>query len=586
MRDGLTVLPRARAVGGFMAESNRQKLNGLSPVERLQATDKYLTQMRDILSSMNEISALRKQRGEEDTDEYGGYKRSSVVSFIAELEKQKASILEEIAREERAAKSANVPAAQAQERAISDLAKKVDSIAVTKQDSALEGFRKGDPSLAIESMYTGLSLDIEKMKDDILQEMKYTYKQDMAIYDDLASRIDALKGAENGNIEESLRPIGESITALDKKVDAIVPVDYEVLANKVAERVVSGGIDYDKLAQHIVGLMTGGAVAAQAAGISEMERKIDEIKSTLDGAVSVRQMPEFRKLDVLVAEYLRTFSLDLIPDILVTANAAKDVANRYIVSGNVLRGETMLADLRLRLSRVNVHGTEGIGAVSGAVSAHNLPLTYSPEALAAFADAVREFEQSPALPPEDLAQKLLAAKKALFSDTDMEAMDRDTFSEILEIREEVGEEQPDRGKVENLTELKKELMSFNLSYFVDLSPAVPEEKEAPAASVDTQVILDAIARLGTVPAAPAAAPADQKTEEKIGELSRAHSAANVRKPRALRPAVSARDSKVEKTDQPLRVVKRRIDTGAGSPEALSRQVVEELAVRIANSRIK
>ena len=308
--------------------------------------------------------------------------------------------------------------------------------------------------------------------------------------------------------------------------------------------------------------------------------------ATLDGAVSVRQMPEFRRLDVLVAEYLRTFSLDLIPDILVTANAAKDVANRYIVSGNVLRGETMLADLRLRLSRVNVHGTEGIGAVSGAVSAHNLPLTYSPEALAAFADAVREFEQSPALPPEDLAQKLLAAKKALFSDTDMEAMDRDTFSEILEIREEVGEEQPDRGKVENLTELKKELMSFNLSYFVDLSPAVPEEKEAPAASVDTQVILDAIARLGTVPAAPAAAPADQKTEEKIGELSRAHSAANVRKPRALRPAVSARDSKVEKTDQPLRVVKRRIDAGAGNPEALSRQVVEELAVRIANSRIK
>ena len=87
MRDGLTVLPRARAVGGFMAESNRQKLNGLSPVERLQATDKYLTQMRDILSSMNEISALRKQRGEEDTDEYGGEKRSSVASFIAELEK-------------------------------------------------------------------------------------------------------------------------------------------------------------------------------------------------------------------------------------------------------------------------------------------------------------------------------------------------------------------------------------------------------------------------------------------------------------------------------------------------------------------
>ena len=596
--------------GGCMSEHFRQNLNGLSAVERLKATDKYLSEMRGILASMDEIAALRKQRGEPASDEYGGYKRSSVQSFVSELEKQKESILSEIAREEKRAaeerarkkeeQRSSVPAAQAQNSAISDLAKKVDALAVTKEDSAVSSFRKGDPSLAIESMYTGLSMDIEKMRDDILQEMKYTYKQDMAIYDDLSAKLDALKGAEGGNLEESLRPIGDSITALDKKVDAIVPVDYEALANKVAERVVAGGIDYDVLAQRIVGIMTGGAVPAaqqqqQAQELAEMERKIDSIKTTLEGAMSVKQMPEFRKLDVLVGEYLRSYSLDLIPDILLAANAAKDVANRYIVSGNALRGETMLSDLRVRLSRVSVYGSEGIQAVKDAIAAHNLPLTYSPEALAAFEETVRAFEQSPALPQTEAAQNLLTAKKALFSDTDMSALDRDTLSEILEIGEELNGEEPDKGKVENLTELKKELMSFNLSYFIDLSPAVPEEKEAPAAaaSLDTQVILDAIARLGAAAPAPAPAPVpaaaqtDEEVRVKLTALAQERTASPVvRKPRQLRPAVSSKDNKVEKTEQPLRVVKRRISLTDENPASLSKQLVDELAVKIANSRIK
>ena len=60
----------------------------------------------------------------------------------------------------------------------------------------------------------------------------------------------------------------------------------------------------------------------------------------------------------------------------------------------------------------------------------------------------------------------------------------------------------------------------------------------------------------------------------------------MRKPRQLRAAVSSRDSKVEKTDQPLRTVKRKISLNGDDPDALSKQLVEELAVRIANSRLK
>ena len=583
-----------------MSETIRQKLNGLSAVERLKATDKYLTEMRGILASMDEIAALRKQRGQAVSDEFGGYKRSTVEDFIRELEKQKEGILAEIAKEEeKRATAAPVPKEAAAP------AVKEDSLAYKKDDTAVVSFRKGDPSLAIESMYTGLSMDIEKMRDDILQEMKYTYKQDMAIYDDLSAKIDAIKGTDVSALEETLKPLGEnisavsgSLTALDEKLNALQPVDYDQLAERVASKMVSG-IDYEALAQHIVGIMTGGmagaAAGAAVAGagersMQELEKKIDGIKSALDGAISVKQMPEFRKLDTLISEYLRTLSYDIIPDLLITANGIKDIANRYIISGNVLRGETMLTDLRVRLSRVNVWGSSAIAAVSDAVTAHKLPLTYSPDALAAFAEAVKAYEQAPALPDDELTAALLHAKKAVFSDTDQESLDRDTFTEMLEIRQDIGDGEADKGKIDNLTELKKELMSFNLSYFIDLSPAVYEEKEpaAPAPSVDTQAILDAISNLQAAPSAQVSAVQDQKEDaqlqSKLEELSKNKQAA-VKKPRQLRPAVSAKDNKLEKADQPLRIVHRKICLGEES-ESLSKQVVDELAQKIANSMVK
>ena len=604
-----------------MSESIQQKLNGLSPVERLKATDKYLAEMRDILASMDEIAALRASRGEPASDEFGGYKRSTVVKFVAELEKQKSAILDEIARNEQKSaeraerdraekqrlqeekraleRAAALPAAQAQEnnKAIGELSKKVDSIAISSQDSAVASFRKGDASLAIESMYTGLSLDIEKMRDDILQEMKYSYKQDMAIYDDLAEKIDSLKNADNSALEETLKPMGENINAMSEKLNALAPVDYEAIADKVAARVVSGGIDYDILADRIVGIMTGENApktkgdSSAMAELSSMERKIDELKNTLNGAVSVKQMPEFKKLDGLIADYLRTLSYDTIPDMLIAANAIKDLANRYIVSGNSLRGETMLSDLRMRLERVNVWGSNAIEAIADAVTAHNLPVTFAKDAMDAFKAAVLEFEQSPALPSDELAQKLLRAKQTLLCDADMESMDKETLGEILEIREEVGDGVPDEGKVANLTELKKELMSFNLSYFVDLTPALPKEDGIPVSNVDTQTILDAIARLGK--AAPAAAPQksepaeEVKTEDiraKLEEIAAAKPAAPAKK-RNLRPAVSSKDNKLDKAEQPLRIVKRSIKTGE-SPDSLSKEIAEQLAVKIANSRVK
>lgn len=575
-----------------MSNSAENSKNNLSAVERLKAMDKYLDQMRDILTSMDEISKLREQRGEPASDEFGGYKRSSVLNLVRGLEQQKESILAEIAAEEAKRKEGAVVPAAAEQNAP---AAEGRASSLGPRESAVQAFRQGDASLAIESMYTGLSMDIEKMRDDILQEMKYTYKQDMAIYDDLSEKIESLRRTEGVNFEDSLRPIGEGITALDEKINALQPVDYDVLADRVAARVVAGGIDYDALAKHIVAVMAGAGVGAAAAvaadnaqaGVSErkleeLDRKLDDLKNTLNGAVSVKQMPEFRKLDTFIAQYLRTMSYDLIPDILVSANSAREIANRYIVSGNTLRGETMLSDLRVRLSRVNVWGADALTVIEDAIRQNGLPVIYAEDALSAFKEASAAFEQSPAVPDEQLASRVVAAKKALFLDTDMEALDRDTFTEMLEIRDEIGEGEPDKGKVDNLTELKKELMSFNLSYFIDFTPATPEEKNA---AVDTQAILDAISRMSVAPAQPQAAQAAaESAPEKIAPLPQ--QGGGVRKPRPLRPAVSARDNKVEKTEQPLRTVRRSIDLNKVSEDALAKKLVDELAQRIASSRVK
>ena len=280
-----------------------QKTNGLSPVERLKVTDKYLAELEGVLSSMDEIASLRAKNGQPASDEVGGYKRSSVVNMIAELKKQKNAILDEIDKNERAAakriaeerraaeeskkqavqnaaavakreaeKTAAEVARKEAEKAASALAAKSEQTALSPKDSAIESFRKGDPSLAIEGMYTGLSMDIEKMRDDILQEMKYTYKQDMAIYDDLSEKIAAITPIDMAALEERLKPL-QALAALAERLDNLQPINYDELAAKVAEKVTPENIDYDELARRVASVMAANEAAVGSMQLNEKKRK-------------------------------------------------------------------------------------------------------------------------------------------------------------------------------------------------------------------------------------------------------------------------------------------------------------------------
>lgn len=87
-----------------MSDSSQNRGTSVSLVERLRSTDKFLAEMRSVLASMDEIDGLRRQRGEAVTDEFGGYKRSSVTKLVEGLEKQRESILAQIAQEEQRGK--------------------------------------------------------------------------------------------------------------------------------------------------------------------------------------------------------------------------------------------------------------------------------------------------------------------------------------------------------------------------------------------------------------------------------------------------------------------------------------------------
>ena len=568
-----------------MSGLSENKGRSVSLADRLRSTDKFLTEMRSVLASMDEIDGLRRQRGEAVTDEFGGYKRSSVTKLVEGLEKQRDSILAEIAKEEqrnaelvrraqeeaaarRRAEAQNAELArraeteaEARRRAEEESAKAQEARLVAVEKSVRESeerrlaqaqkeeeerrsenpvasFRRGDPTLALESMYTGLSMDIEKLRDDILQEMRYTYKQDMAIYDDLSSLIESVKKSDidRAAMDESLRPIRE-------KVETLAPVDYEKLADGVAARVLAGGIDYEVLAQHVADIMAANAPAPQELPapqekneeLTEIERKIDELQSVLSGAVSVKQMPEFRKLDELIAKYLSEGSYELIPDILVAADAAKNTANRYIVSGNTLRGETMLSDIRTRLTRVVVSGSNACTAVADAVSAHNLAVTYSPAMEGVPPDLYRVRAELGYPAGRDRRAAAPREIRALRRRGRGTPRTRRRWRRCLPRARRPGRV-PDRAQIDAFNNFKRELMSFNLSYFRGSHPAVARA-----------------ARAGRVRGhagdprrdrAPRRAPAGGRTPARRGgACARAGGAAAraVRKPRVLRPAVSAKD---------------------------------------------
>ena len=551
---------------------------------------------------IEELKAREAARTEKDKSELLSKKEAELAEKERELMRlraERAAHEEKLSREQKEKQEAiraRDEALKAKEEALKMQAalalreQELATLAPAKNDNAVTSFRKGDNALAIEGLYTGLSMDIEKMRDDILQEMKYSYKQDISIYDDLAEKIESIKTIDANTLEEGLKPL-QVLNTLDEKLNALQTVDYDCIVEKVSEKLTETKIDYDVLAERVAALMTSYAENAISPKmqLSAIEQRLEEMQYALSGIMSVKQMPEFRKLDTMVEEYLRTLSYDTIPDILILSDEIRKKANRHIAGGNTLRGEGMLADLGARLRNVALGGYGALVVIEDTIKTHSLPKTLSDEAFAEFKEACAELERSPAVCGDELVGKVVRTKKALLNDVDLAQFDNDTMGELLEIFAEIpAGELPSETTIVNIGALKKELMSFNLSYFVELEPvaAQPEKTD----NVDTQAILKAISNI-KIPEAVAivsqpVAAAKEPTESKLEEVKKDSPNVRVKKARVLRPAVSSKDNKTEKVVQPLRVVRRSIKASEENPDALSKALVGQVAQKIANSMIK
>ena len=568
-------------------------------IEAVAAKEKELSVKE---KEIEELKAREAARTEKDKSELLSKKEAELAEKERELMRlraERAAHEEKLSREQKEKQEAiraRDEALKAKEEALKMQAalalreQELATLAPTKNDNAVTSFRKGDNALAIEGLYTGLSMDIEKMRDDILQEMKYSYKQDISIYDDLAEKIESIKTIDANTLEEGLKPL-QVLNTLDEKLNALQTVDYDCIVEKVSEKLTETKIDYDVLAERVAALMTSYAENAISPKmqLSAIEQRLEEMQYALSGIMSVKQMPEFRKLDTMVEEYLRTLSYDTIPDILILSDEIRKKANRHIAGGNTLRGEGMLADLGARLRNVALGGYGALVVIEDTIKTHSLPKTLSDETFAEFKEACAELERSPAVCGDELVGKVVRTKKALLNDVDLAQFDNDTMGELLEIFAEIpAGELPSETTIVNIGALKKELMSFNLSYFVELEPvaAQPEKTD----NVDTQAILEAISNI-KIPEAVAivsqpAAAAKEPTESKLEEVKKDSPNVRVKKARVLRPAVSSKDNKTEKVVQPLRVVRRSIKASEENPDALSKALVGQVAQKIANSMIK
>ena len=206
-----------------MAPEADNKGKEFSAEEKLRAADKDLSQLREILASMDEIDALRKRDGKPETGEYGGYKRADVTAMIAELEQRRRVLLADISNSGRA-DSAPGPSGTRERVTLSD---------------------------ALERMYAAIAGNIEHAKGEILREIRYSCRQNTAIYAELSARMDAV-------------------------------------ADKVLAKVMAGGVDYDELAKRIVLQMTG---RGESDAIAALEKRIEELEAALAAQRRAAQSP-------------------------------------------------------------------------------------------------------------------------------------------------------------------------------------------------------------------------------------------------------------------------------------------------------
>ena len=145
--------------GEKRGDRNMQDIGRQKEIRELLAeTDRRIEELRAVLADMDEIAALRRRRGEPESDDYNGFRRSDVLELLGRQQERRAALAAEVQRQ------------NAEE--------------APKERTSL--------SAALEKLYEALSADVGRARRDVLQELKFYSRQTSAAYDELSLVIDAL----------------------------------------------------------------------------------------------------------------------------------------------------------------------------------------------------------------------------------------------------------------------------------------------------------------------------------------------------------------------------------------------------------
>ena len=151
-------LPAQAKNGEKRGDRNMQDIGRQKEIKELLAeTDRRIEELRAVLADMDEIAALRRRRGEPESDDYNGFRRSDVLELLGQQQERRAAL-------------------------VAGLQQSAEE--VPKERTSL--------SAALEKLYEALSADVGRARRDVLQELKFYSRQTSAAYDELSLVIDAL----------------------------------------------------------------------------------------------------------------------------------------------------------------------------------------------------------------------------------------------------------------------------------------------------------------------------------------------------------------------------------------------------------
>ena len=222
--------------------------------ELLAETDRRIEELRAVLADMDEIAALRRRRGEPESDDYNGFRRSDVLELLGQQQERRAAL-----------------------------------VAGLQQSAEEAPKERTSLSAALEKLYEALSADVGRARRDVLQELKFYSRQTSAAYDELSLVIDALADRVAERVIERLggaaflaAPTAGADAAQGEEGDAARGEESALPANspeEISEREsASEGVSEEGASEHI------SEQESAAEEISELESAAEDISEQVPAA--------------------------------------------------------------------------------------------------------------------------------------------------------------------------------------------------------------------------------------------------------------------------------------------------------------